>query len=234
MSEYNIYCDESCHLENDHCDVMILGAVWCPQKKVTQVFERLREIKVHHGLKSNFELKWTKVSTAKIDYYKDVLDYFFDNGDLNFRALIVPDKTKLQHERFNQTHDTWYFKMYFDMLKIIIDPEDCFNIYLDIKDTRSSRKVKKLHEVLSNANYDFSQTIIRKFQTVRSHEVELIQLADFLIGIVSYANRGLATSKAKLELVSRMRERSGYSLVKTTLMKEKKVNIFKWLHSEVI
>lgn len=25
---YNIYCDESCHLENDREPVMLVGAVW--------------------------------------------------------------------------------------------------------------------------------------------------------------------------------------------------------------
>ncbi|NHQ60865.1 DUF3800 domain-containing protein [Chlorobium sp. BLA1] len=31
MSEiFNIYCDESCHLENDRHKAMVLGAVWCP------------------------------------------------------------------------------------------------------------------------------------------------------------------------------------------------------------
>lgn len=33
--------------------------------------------------------------------------------------------------------------------------------------------------------------MIRKIQQVRSHEVELIELADFLIGAVAYAHRGL-------------------------------------------
>jgi len=27
---FNVYCDESCHLENDHQTAMVLGAVWCP------------------------------------------------------------------------------------------------------------------------------------------------------------------------------------------------------------
>jgi hypothetical protein len=30
---YNVYCDESCHLENDHQKVMVLGAVRYPLKK---------------------------------------------------------------------------------------------------------------------------------------------------------------------------------------------------------
>jgi len=30
---YNVYCDESCHLQNDGLSVMVLGAVWCPLEK---------------------------------------------------------------------------------------------------------------------------------------------------------------------------------------------------------
>lgn len=30
MIRYNIYCDESCHLENDAIPVMVLGAATCP------------------------------------------------------------------------------------------------------------------------------------------------------------------------------------------------------------
>ena len=33
-----------------------------------------------------------------------------------FEHFIIPDKTKLEHELHNQTHDDWYYKMYFDML----------------------------------------------------------------------------------------------------------------------
>lgn len=28
MTEYNIYCDESCHLENDRQPIMVLGGMW--------------------------------------------------------------------------------------------------------------------------------------------------------------------------------------------------------------
>ncbi len=38
---FNVYCDESCHLENDHRKVMVLGAVWCPfdKTRVEQLIE---------------------------------------------------------------------------------------------------------------------------------------------------------------------------------------------------
>jgi len=42
MSEiYNIYCDESCHLENDRQKAMVLGSVWCPLDKGREIAVRL-------------------------------------------------------------------------------------------------------------------------------------------------------------------------------------------------
>ena len=229
---YNIYCDESCHLEHDGMPVMVLGAVWCPLTKAHQIAFDIREIKANHGLPESFEIKWTKVSPAKQNFYMDVVDYFFAEPDLHFRALIVPDKSKLVHGAFGQDHDTWYYKMYFDMLKVLFSPHDEYRIYLDIKDTRSAEKIRKLHNVLCNNMYDFDKKIITRVQVVRSHEVEQIQLADLLIGAVAYVNRELETNRAKVALVQRMKDRSQYSLKWTTLFREDKVNIFRWAARE--
>jgi hypothetical protein len=228
----NVYCDESCHLENDHQGVMVLGALWCPKDRAPQAAERLREIKVRHGLSNHFEVKWTKVSPAKAQFYLDLVDYFFDDDDLHFRALIVPDKNLLRHERFGQTHDDWYYKMYFDLLKVLIDPEYRYHIYVDLKDTHGKAKIAKLWDVLANSQYDFSRSIIERIQTVRSHEVSLVQLADLLIGAVSYANRGLSSNEGKLKIVERVRKRCRYDLTRTTLLREDKVNLFRWAAAE--
>jgi hypothetical protein len=234
MEIFNVYCDESCHLENDHQKAMVLGAVWCPLEKVREISVRLREIKKRHGLPSDFEVKWTKISPAKSQFYLDWVDYFFDDDDLHFRALIVPDKTLLRHGAFSgQDHDVWYYKMYFDMLKVILRPQACYRIYLDIKDTRGGAKIKKLHEVLCNNLYDFSRDIIERVQLIHSREAELLQLADLLIGAVSYANRGLQESIGKLQLVERIKKRSKYRLTQTTLYAEQKVNLLRWRAQEV-
>lgn len=232
MVTYNVYCDESCHLELDGINVMVLGAVWCPQNKLTEVNQRIRQIKNRNGVPSSAELKWTKVSPAKTDAYKDLINYFFDDDDLHFRALIVPDKTKLRHEDFHQSHDTWYYKMYFDMLKVIFSPTDRYEIYIDIKDTNSYERSQKLKEVCCNSMYDFSGRIIQRLQPIRSEEVQIMQLVDLLIGAVGYKNRvfpeGFAKSCAKEELVALIQDRSGYSLQKTTLLREDKCNLLVW------
>lgn len=226
---YNVYCDESCHLENDHEKVMTLGAIWCPAEVKKDMFSRIRGIKEKHGLPKDFEIKWTKVSPAKVEFYKEMLNFFFNEPHLHFRAVVIKDKDKLDHSKFrNQDHDVWYYKMFFCLLNVIFEPHSRYRIYLDKKDTRSGEKIKKLHDVLCNSKYDFSKEIIENVQSVHSHEIELLQLADLLIGAVGYANRALKTSWAKLELVSLIRDRSGYSLSSTTLLKEEKVNLFFW------
>lgn len=69
---YNVYCDETCHLENDDIPVMVLGAVVCPQLKAREIAIRLKEIKVEHGLPSDFEIKWTKVSQGQLAFYQRI------------------------------------------------------------------------------------------------------------------------------------------------------------------
>jgi len=226
---FNVYCDESCHLEHDSQQAMVLGAVWCPLGKSQEIAERLREIKQKNGMSPTFEIKWTKVSPSGRALYLDIVDYFFDDDDLSFRALIVPDKNKLRHDAIpGQDHDSWYYKMYFDMLKVIFRPDCHYRVYLDIKDTRGALKIKKLHQVLCNDMYDFNREVIERLQLIRSHESEHLQLADLLIGAISYINRGLEENNAKVEIVDRIRKRSGYDLTRTTLLRENKVNLFRW------
>lgn len=225
---YNIYCDESCHLMHSDGHVMVFGGIWCPKNKHQEIFERIREIKAEFGFKPTFEIKWHKVSPAEVEFYIHLVNYFFDHDDLHFRALIVPDKRKLDHEAFGQTHDEFYYKMYFDLLKVILNPLHSYNIYLDIKDTKGGERVRKLEEILRNNNYDFQKQIIQGVQQVRSNEVEIMQLTDLLTGAIGYLHRGLITNSAKVKIIEKMRSRSGYSLLRTTLYKEDKMNVFVW------
>ena len=209
-----------------------MGALWCKKDKVKEISKRIREIKVRHGLKPSFEIKWNKVSASKVEFYMNIVDYFFDDDDLHFRCIIVKDKKKLDHDRFNQTHDDFYYKMYFDLLKVILVPGDSYNVYIDIKDTRSQDKVDKLCEILRNNHYDFRKKMIKKVQQIRSDEVEQLPVVDLLIGAIGYLHRGFNTNKGKMDLIRRIQERSGYSLMQTTLYKEDKTNIFIWKPQE--
>lgn len=223
-TEYNFYCDESLHLPNDGSNVMVLGGIWCPKNKCREINEHIRTIKEKYNI--SHEMKWVKLSESKKNAYLELINYFFDCEYLHFRVLIVDNKDAINHEVFDQTHDDWYYKMYFRMLKTSLDPNDIYNIYMDIKDTKSKTKIVKLREVLANSHYDFSNKMIKNMQVIRSHEVEIMQIVDILIGAMAYISRDLSKVKAKNDVINCIKERSGYSLVKSTLYRETKFNIF--------
>ncbi len=230
---FNIYCDESCHLLNDGQDIMVLGGITCPFEQVRIINQQIKRIKLKHGLKPDLEIKWTKVSNGKIEFYQDLLNFFFNNAYLSFRGVIATNKRYLNHDVFHQTHDIWYYKMYYLLLRHIIHIGDQYRIYIDIKDSRGIYKVNKLQEVLNRSLYDFYNETVERIQIVRSEEIEILQLADLLIGAVSYANRLLDTSLAKLQLADCIRRMSGINLNYSTPLYESKFNLFVWHPREV-
>jgi len=102
--------------------------------------------------------------------------------------------------------------MFFVLLKQIFDPRAHYRVYLDIKDTRSQQKVEKLHDIIASNIYDFDKSIVERIQHVRSHEVEIMQITDLLIGALAYVHRNLSSSQAKIALIKRIQERSGHTL----------------------
>jgi hypothetical protein len=227
-TRYNIYCDESCHLEHDGIQAMALGAIWVDAAKTKDLHEQFRAILARHGAPATMEIKWVKLSPRFETLYLELVDWFFDTPELRFRGLVVPDKSRLRHEDFGQDHDLWYYKMFYYLLRAIFAREHSYRVFLDYKDTHGAKKVAHLHTVLANDRYDFDKSIIQSIQLVRSHEVGLLQLVDILIGALTYNARGLDGSAAKKAVISRIKERSRLSLMRTTLPSERKFNLFFW------
>ena len=155
----------------------------------------------------------------KKNFYYELVKYFFDNTNLAFRAVLVPDKNKLEHNKYGQTHDEFYYKIYYDMLKKLFVPFYFWNIYIDEKDTLGSTKIEKLRLFLKGGNV--------KIQEVRSKDVELIQLADIFLGAITYKNRLLETNPTKVNMI-KLIESYGYKLDETTPYVKEKFNILRW------
>ncbi len=222
---YGIYCDESCHLEHDDSDKMVLGCIWLPRSEVRRVSREIKQLKKRHGVQ--WEPKWKKVSPGKIELYRDLVDYFFSDRTLCFRCVVVSDKTKLNHDDFNaSSHDTFYYKMFYQALQTILAGEHSYHIYLDLKDTRSITKVKTLHDVLCNKLEDPDRHVVPRVQQIRSHESVPMQLCDVLIGAVAYMNRGLSTSTAKASLVEQIEKAIKRRLNVKSSPYEQKFNVF--------
>ena len=226
----NVYCDESCHLENDLEKVMVMGGVYCDADQTRRISNAIRGIKDRHGIAPGFEIKWTKVSKGALPFYRELIAFFLNDTALHFRGVLVPDKAILDHKAHDQSHDDWYYKMYYLMLQYVFKPPHAYNVYLDIKDTRGSEKVDRLHDVLCNRIYDFDHQTIRRVQQIRSHESPVLQLADLLIGAVGYENRGLSGSSAKLRLIEDLKVRLGDQiLTRTSSFGAEKYNLLRWV-----
>lgn len=206
---------------------MVLGSVSCPIVSVEETHQELRTLKQKYGVYCTTEVKWTKVSPAKIGFYQALVDYFFQNANLSYRGIIIP-KSILEHDKHHQDHETFYYKMWYVALKAILNCDMYYNIYLDIQNTHCNTKIQLLRDILNTKFASDCRERVLRLQAVRSQDVGLIQLADLLTGAISYANRDLNTSKAKMRMVERIQELSNLTLTSTTGLTAKKVNILRW------
>lgn len=228
---YTVFCDESCHLQKDCSSVMVLGAMYCPDEKKKKIYSDIRAIKEKNGLNSHIEIKWTKVSESKITFYLELLDYFWKNDDLYYRGLVATGKDRLNHMKYNDgDYDLWYYKMYFRMLDPIVQQENEYHIFVDIKDTKGGKRIQKLKEVMRNNIYDFNGEVITHIGQINSRESEILQLADLLNGALTYHYRKLESeamaNKGKTEFIKALQERQNID-AKTSRYAQK-FNLFIW------
>lgn len=213
---FNIYCDESCHIEHDHKPFMFLGSISVAYNQVKLQTEKIKELKEKHHFYG--EIKWTNVSKSKFHFYMELVDYFFAT-DLKFRTVGV-EKSRINNEAFGSTYDDFYYKMYYYLLNHNLNSLYNYNVYLDIKDTLSAYKVNKLKDIL---NTKFG--VFRNVQNIRSHESILMQLADFMMGAISYQHNNEAKeNQAKVQVIKKIQNHSGENLMQTNY--SDKLNLF--------
>lgn len=214
---FNFYCDESCHLEKDEKPFMLIAYVSSAYNQTALHHQNIRQIKRKFRL--NAELKWSSLSKSSYPVFSELIEYFFAT-DLQYRAIVI-DKSQIKHDAFNQSHDDFYYKMYFQLLSKKILPDYNYNIYLDIKDTRSAKKVNGLKKFLNN-NY----VSVRNLQNIRSHESELMQLTDIITGAIGYHLRGLNQVIAKKKIIEKIQLHSRLPLTMSTPKSDSKLNLF--------
>ncbi len=232
MNKRYIYCDESCHLEHDDSDVMVLGAIDVPKELKNKINTDIKNLKVKHGLNKNSEIKWTKVSKKYLPLYIDILDYIMNNKAIRIRLIVALEKSKLEHEKYNHTHDDWYYISYYNLLKEHLkkNNEELFSIFLDIKDTHGGPRVKKLRECLMNTR-DINNVI--GIYQVNSHESEITQIVDLFTGALSYLHRfrdsdNINYENTKVKIINHLAWNHDLKLLSTSPYKDDKFNLFIW------
>jgi hypothetical protein len=224
---YNIYIDESCHLEHDKSPVMCIGYTKVDSENYFKFKEEIKAIKLK--FKNPTEIKWNNVSASRLPLYFALVDYFFEN-DIEFRCILVKYKLELNHEQYNKgSHDTFYYKLVYFLLKSPTNPlTNKYKVFIDVKDTRGRdyvTNIKKYLNIHSQENLPFND-----FQHIHSHESVFLQIADLFIGAITFKSRGLVesanASESKIKLISYIESKLGNPIDCGTEPTSIKFNVF--------
>lgn len=222
---FEVYCDESGveALTNKQAHkYMAIGGVWMPAEYRAMFKEQLNAIKAKHRIKGEF--KWQKLSPAYLAFYQDLIAYFFSTPELRFRVIAV-EASKVDHIKFNNADaELGFYKFYYQLLHHWIFDFNEYDIFIDLKVNRDTKRLTKLKEVLGNANLT---SVIRQTQGLPSEQSLGIQLADVLTGLVATKLNGEATGAAKNSIIKDIEQTFIKRTIAPTPKWEEKFNIFK-------
>ena len=231
LEEIRIYLDESRHLKTNN-GPMLLGGIWGTFDNCKTFNNRIKSIKHQHNIPINQELKWTKVGNGKFDYYADILRAFIEAPGINYRGIII-DKSLVNGEKYGKTDDDFYYKVQYQIIRsIALRKKAQYRLFFDYKDTWSSYRANETVKFLKNTERlkDDSFTA----QPLRSDEVSLLQIADFITGLVAYANSSVQNSETKKSLVTLLEQETQTTLRCTSPSFNEKINLLIWTPKEYL
>ena len=226
-TEIRAYLDETRHLKTND-GPMVLGGVWGLCDACISFNKKIKAVKLKNNIPTSQELKWTKVGAKKLGYYKEIIDAFLEDDDINYRGVVI-NKDFINNEMLGYTDDDFYYRMqYLVVLNIASHRLAKYKLFFDYKDTWSNYKANKTVDYLKKTgrlvNDEFSA------QLIQSEESTILQVSDFLNGLVAYANSdsGKQVSSAKKELVRYFAKKIEMDLTKSSSSASEKFNILIW------
>jgi hypothetical protein len=201
---------------------MLIGGLWFPAEKRSLFKSEIRLLRKKFGVFG--EIKWNKVSASKLDFYINLVNYFFDKkgDDLRFRCVVV-DKDKVNLVKYHESDaELGFYKFYYQLLHHWILDFNTYSIFLDVKTSRVKSRLKVLHRCLSCSNLSSE---IKLVQAIPSRESIFIQLTDLLLGAVNAKFNRQISTPVKEKIIETIELRLGHD-IQSTYRTERKFNIF--------
>lgn len=222
--KFDVYCDESSPevlWDRSANKYLVLGSIWMPATYREEFKTQIKEIKEKHNYRN--EIKWNKVSPSSLDFYVELVNYFFNTENIRFRGIVVKAE-EIDMVRFhNDDNELSFYKFYYQLLHHWILDYNEYSIFIDHKVNKDTNRIQKLKDVLNKANL-FSN--IENVQSIHSNESLGIQLADLLMGALNGKANNKVTSNAKKSIIETIEQNLGRE-IKPTYRTEKKFNVFK-------
>ncbi len=223
---FDVYCDESrpdlLSSDKPQAKYMLIGSLWLPNDRREHFKIEIHSLRNKHKIGGEF--KWQKVSPSKINFYKELIEWFFSTGDqLRFRCIVV-DHSKVDLETYHlNDQELGFYKFYYQLLHHWILDFNEYNFFVDFKKNRRRDRLADLRNCLANANL---LSKVNCVQAIASNESVLLQLADVLIGIAALRLNNLFNIKSsKYELLLECERLLGNQITNTT-KSTRKFNVF--------
>jgi len=222
----DIYCDES-RLElltSKQDGFMVIGSLWLERDKRKLFQDLIKEAKKKHGF--TVEIKWTKISSKMLNFYKELIDIFAEYESFHFFRSIVVDTADINFEYHQNNHDIGFYKFYYQMLVHKMNTASLsheYYIYVDDKTNKVYKPLPLLKKILNNAIYGGTVKLI---EPKSSRENLLIQYVDLMTGLVSYGYNTQKKHGAKMELYLYAQKKLNCDFNKSTTKNSHPINIF--------
>jgi len=189
LLRYDLYCDESGTDKNN----FYFGALHCSRSRANIFDAKIQQLRLETCL--NGELKWTKVSAAKLPDYTKFADIFLDDP---YATFYVSEIIKGQHWRkLASSSDSQFLHAYFHFIEQIVWQSSRYAIFMDETPSKLY-KFKSLHYCLK-----LMGKTVDTFNLVDSHRSNLVQLVDVILGALTSE----ATAPHKIALSSHIKSK---------------------------
>lgn len=222
-----IYCDESRQdlltSSKPTAVYTLIGSLWMTKEIRLYLTGRTLALREEHNVWG--EIKWSKVSPSKIEFYKDLIDLFFESQKMPYFRCILIESDKVDNDKYNSGDcELGFYKFYYQVLYhwIYTNPINC-RVFCDIKENRDKNRLKTFHRILQYT----SNGRVEAVQALRSSDTPMLQFCDFLLGMASARlNESVIQGSAKFALIEYFEKQLGMKISPTN-RNVRKYNVFR-------
>lgn len=222
--DFEVYCDESgqelfgTRPTGEH--YVLIGGLWIRTENRKAYKDHIKQLR--HKYKVGGEFKWKRVSPSRLNFFLELVRFFFDQRDeMRFRVIVLR-ADEMDAVRFHESgNELMFYKFYYQALHHWILDFNRYRVFVDTKTNRVHNRIQILEKCLRSANISSLVDV----QALPSHEVDLLQLVDVLMGAVSYKFHRRDTSAAKIGVLAEIERCLGKEIV-PTWRSENKFNVF--------